>query len=44
MTRLTLAPGKFRELLRLTVQYARVLDLTLEQEEDDGSDAMVVES
>ncbi|KAK6203814.1 HIR complex subunit [Pestalotiopsis sp. IQ-011] len=36
--------GKFRELLRLTVQYARVLDLTLEQEEDDGSNAMVVET
>ncbi|KAK9419619.1 putative WD domain-containing protein [Seiridium unicorne] len=34
--------GKFRELQRLTVQYARVLDLTLE--EDENGDAMVVES
>ncbi|KAF3026456.1 HIR complex subunit [Neopestalotiopsis sp. 37M] len=34
--------GKFRELQRLTVQYARVLDLTLEEE--DTSDEMVVES
>ncbi|ORY58430.1 WD domain-containing protein [Pseudomassariella vexata] len=33
--------GKFRELQRLTVQYARVLDLTLE--DDETGDAMVVE-
>ncbi|EON97173.1 putative histone transcription regulator protein [Phaeoacremonium minimum UCRPA7] len=34
--------GKFRDLQRLTVQYARVLDLTVE---DDGSgDAMALES
>ncbi|KAI0193098.1 protein hir-1 [Astrocystis sublimbata] len=34
--------GKYRELQRLTVQYARVLDLTLEDEELIG-EAMVVE-
>lgn len=34
--------GKFRELQRLTVQYARVLDLTLE-DDVTGDDAMVVE-
>lgn len=34
--------GKFRELQRLTVQYARVLDLTVD--EDNGTDAMVVET
>ncbi|KAK7754437.1 HIR complex subunit [Diatrype stigma] len=34
--------GKFRELQRLTVQYARILDLTLE--DDEGGEAMVVES
>ncbi|KAH6644915.1 WD domain-containing protein [Truncatella angustata] len=34
--------GKFRELQRLTVQYARVLDLTLE--DDENGDAMVVET
>ncbi|PSR97439.1 putative for the periodic repression of protein [Coniella lustricola] len=37
--------GKFRELQRLTVQYARVLDLTLEGNEDDGGDdEMAVET
>jgi protein HIRA/HIR1 len=35
--------GKFRELQRLTVQYARVLDLT-EEEEEESSDTMIVES
>ncbi|KAK8078768.1 WD domain-containing protein [Apiospora phragmitis] len=35
--------GKFRELQRLTVQYARVLDLTLEDEEE-SSDTMIVET
>jgi len=34
--------GKFRELQRLTVQYARVLELTIEQDGDD--DAMAVET
>ncbi|KAI0026024.1 Hira-domain-containing protein [Xylariomycetidae sp. FL0641] len=34
--------GKFRELQRLTVQYARVLDLTLE--DDESGDAMAIES
>ncbi|KAI1097310.1 Hira-domain-containing protein [Jackrogersella minutella] len=34
--------GKFRELQRLTVQYARVLDLTLE--DDLSSDAMTVDT
>ncbi|KAI0112557.1 protein hir-1 [Nemania sp. FL0031] len=34
--------GKYRELQRLTVQYARVLDLTVE-DETAGDDAMVVE-
>ncbi|KAI5866021.1 Hira-domain-containing protein [Durotheca rogersii] len=34
--------GKFRELQRLTVQYARVLDLTLE--DDTVGDAMAVET
>ncbi|EMR69589.1 hir1 protein [Eutypa lata UCREL1] len=34
--------GKFRELQRLTVQYARILDLTLE--DDEGGDAMAIES
>lgn len=41
--------GKFRELQRLTVQYARILDLTLDDnddeangEENDGAGAMVV--
>ncbi|KAI0129722.1 TUP1-like enhancer of split-domain-containing protein [Xylariales sp. AK1849] len=34
--------GKFRELQRLTVQYARVLDLTLE--DDENGEAMVVET
>ncbi|KAI1374417.1 Hira-domain-containing protein [Hypoxylon crocopeplum] len=34
--------GKFRELQRLTVQYARVLDLTLE--DDITGDAMVIET
>lgn len=34
--------GKFRELQRLTVQYARVLDLTVDEEGD--VDAMVVET
>ncbi|RWA13634.1 hypothetical protein EKO27_g1453 [Xylaria grammica] len=34
--------GKFRELQRLTVQYARVLDLTLEDDQA-ADDAMVVE-
>ncbi|ROV90179.1 hypothetical protein VSDG_08787 [Cytospora chrysosperma] len=34
--------GKFRELQRLTVQYARVLDLTVD--EDGGTDAMVIEA
>lgn len=34
--------GKFRELQRLTVQYARVLDLTVD--EDGGTDAMVIET
>lgn len=29
--------GKFRELQRLTVQYARVLELTLEQDGDDDA-------
>ncbi|KAK7934572.1 protein HIR1 [Apiospora marii] len=35
--------GKFRELQRLTVQYARVLDLT-EEEEEESSDTMIVET
>ncbi|KAK7993254.1 hypothetical protein PG989_006635 [Apiospora arundinis] len=35
--------GKFRELQRLTVQYARVLDLT-EEEESESSDTMIVET
>ncbi|KAK8112452.1 histone transcription regulator (WD domain-containing protein) [Apiospora sp. TS-2023a] len=35
--------GKFRELQRLTVQYARVLDLT-EEEEPESSDTMIVET
>jgi protein HIRA/HIR1 len=30
--------GKFRELQRLTVQYARILDLTLDEDEVDGQD------
>ena len=30
--------GKFRELQRLTVQYARILDLTLEDESEDDGD------
>ncbi|KAL7622148.1 HIR complex subunit [Parahypoxylon ruwenzoriense] len=34
--------GKFRELQRVTVQYARILDLTLE--DDIAGDAMVVET
>ncbi|KAI1856032.1 hypothetical protein JX265_011929 [Neoarthrinium moseri] len=34
--------GKYRELQRLTVQYARVLDLTLE--DDENGDAMIVEA
>ncbi|KAI0176531.1 Hira-domain-containing protein [Hypoxylon sp. FL1284] len=34
--------GKFRELQRLTVQYARILDLT--HEDEIGGDAMTVES
>lgn len=34
--------GKFRELQRLTVQYARVLELTVDQDGDD--DAMAVET
>lgn len=37
---LTTCTGKFRELQRLTVQYARILDLTLEDDSDgdDNSD------
>ncbi|RYO85616.1 hypothetical protein DL762_002206 [Monosporascus cannonballus] len=34
--------GKFRELQRLTVQYARILDLT--HEDDENGDAMTIES
>lgn len=34
--------GKFRELQRLTVQYARVLDLTVDEE--GGIDDMAVET
>lgn len=34
--RLIIHAGKFRELQRLTVQYARILDLTLGDEEADG--------
>ncbi|KAK7959918.1 WD domain-containing protein [Apiospora aurea] len=36
--------GKFRELQRLTVQYARVLDLTDEDEEEESSDTMILEA
>lgn len=37
--------GKFRELQRLTVQYARVLDLTqTEDDVDDEDGAMDVEA
>jgi protein HIRA/HIR1 len=28
--------GKFRDLQRLTVQYARILGLTADEEEEDG--------
>ncbi|KAH8649029.1 putative histone transcription regulator [Xylariales sp. PMI_506] len=35
--------GKFRELQRLTVQYARVLNLT-DEDDEDGGDAMSVEA
>jgi protein HIRA/HIR1 len=28
--------GKFRDLQRLTVQYARILGLTTDEEEEDG--------
>lgn len=33
-----LLAGKFRELQRLTVQYARILDLTRDEETVDGQD------
>ncbi|ROT36456.1 Hira-domain-containing protein [Sodiomyces alkalinus F11] len=36
--------GKFRELQRLTVQYARVLDLTLESDDADDGNPMEVEA
>lgn len=36
--------GKFRELQRLTVQYARVLDLGVEENGEDDGDAMAVET
>jgi len=29
--------GKFRDLQRLTVQYARILGLTVDGEEEDGA-------
>lgn len=36
--------GKFRELQRLTVQYARVLDIAVEDDGDDEGDPMAVET
>jgi protein HIRA/HIR1 len=29
--------GKFRDLQRLTVQYARILDMTAGEEDDEGA-------
>lgn len=42
--RVLLHTGKFRELQRLTVQYARVLDLGVEENGEDNGDAMAVET
>lgn len=44
LTCIVIDTGKFRELQRLTVQYARVLDLTGDEEGNGNSDAMVIEA